>query len=123
MMNVFMNLTRAETSPDAELIAACNEFLRIHREYEAACEALGEEDMEPNDPSHEMLNPVPALVGKIVALRAVTAEGFLARARCAAFSYLPTHPSCQDDPKSATDDRLMAALMRDAVRLNRESVR
>ena len=111
-----------EPHPDAELISACNEFLRIQRAYTDAYVALGK-DMEPDDPAHDLLNPVPALADKIVNLHASTSDGFLARARCAAFFYLPAHPSCQDDPDGGDDDRFMAAILRDAVRLNRETVR
>jgi hypothetical protein len=107
--------------PDAQLIEACNEFLRIERAYEAACQALGDKDIEPDDPANAMLAPVEALTEKIVALRAVTADGFLARARCAAFFYRPEHSACQDDPEEGCDSRFMAAILRDAVRLNGET--
>jgi hypothetical protein len=109
--------------PDAQLIEACNEFLRIERAYEAACQALGDKDIEPDDPANEMLAPVELLTEKIVALRAVTADGFLARARCAAFFYRPEHSACQDDPEEGCDSRFMAAILRDAVRLNGETDR
>jgi hypothetical protein len=108
------------TGLDAELIAACNEFLRIQRAYEAEYIALPG-DMPSDHPANALLDPIPALTERIVALRAVTADGFLARARCAAFFNLPAHPSCQDDPDGGDDDRFMAAIMRDAVRLNRET--
>ena len=112
-----------ERNPDAELIAACKEFLRIQRAFSAAYEALGGKNMEPDDPAHDLLDPIPELTERIVALRATTAEVFLLRAQCAAFFYLPKHRSCQDDPNEGSDDRFIAALMRDAVRLNRELVR
>ena len=110
-----------EQNPDAELIAACNEFLRINRAFEAAYNALSG-DMENDDPAWDMLNPVPELTERIVALRAQTAEGFLARARCAAFFYMRDEASaCQDDPNVDTDSRFMAATLRDAVLLNTET--
>ena len=110
-------------STDAELIAACDEFLRIQDAFTAAYAAGGFKNMEPDDPAHDLLDPIPELSEKIVALHAVTADGFLARARCAAFFYLPQHSSCQDDPETGDDDRFMAAILRDAVRLNREKAR
>jgi hypothetical protein len=112
-----------EPHPDAELIAACNEYLRIQRAFFAAYADLGGKDMEPDDPAHDMLDPIPVLTETIVALRAVTAEGFLARARCAAIFNLPTHRSCRDDPDAGSEDRFMAAIMRDAVRLKQEEAR
>ncbi len=36
-----------EPHPDAELIAACNEFLRIEQAYQAAFDALGGKDWSP----------------------------------------------------------------------------
>ena len=109
-----------EPHPDAELIDACNDFLRIQRAFSAAYEALGGKDMDPNDPAHEMLDPIAELAERIVALRATTADGFLARAQCAAFFILPAHRSCRDNPDAGWEDRFAAALMRDAVRLNGE---
>ena len=100
--------------------------MRIERAYCAAYEALGGKDMEPGDPAHDLLDPIPELTERIVALRATTAEGFLARAQCAAFFNLAAHRSCQDDQDdqdAGSDDRFMAAIMRDAVRLNREKPR
>ena len=109
-----------EEHPDAELLDACNDFLRIQRAFSAAYDALGGKNMEPDDPAHELLDPVPELTERIVALRATTAEGFLARVQCAAFFNLPAHRSCQDNPDAGSEDRFMAAIMRDGVLLNRE---
>ena len=105
--------------PDADLIIACNEYLRIERAWSAHCEAVGERDIEDDDPALAMLEPLPALVEQIVALRATTAEGHLARARCMAFAFLPGHSACQDDPEGATEDRLEAAMLRDLTRMER----
>ena len=105
-----------EQNPDAELIAACNEFLRIQRAFEAACDALPG-DMADDDPAWEMLDPASGLEEKIVSLRAQTADGYLARARCEAFFYRPAHRACQDDPEAAREDRFRAACLRDLVQM------
>ncbi len=100
--------------PDAELLTACGEFLRLQREFEAYCTGLPG-DMEDDDPAWAMLDPLPGLVEQIVTLRATTAEGHLARARCRAFPWLPQARACQDDPEAAAEDRFMAAELRDLV--------
>ena len=56
-------------------------------------------DMRDDDPGWDMQDPMADLEEEIVRLRAVTAEGHLARARCAAFTYLPCHRVYQDDLK------------------------
>jgi hypothetical protein len=96
---------------DAELIGAYNEFLRIEQAYEAAYVVLGGRNMVSDDPAHAMLDPIPELRERIVPLRAVTAEGFLARARRAAFFFLPHHDACQDDPDSGAEDRFRATCL------------
>ena len=105
--------------PDAELIAACVEYLRIQRALSAYCANAGEKDIEPDDPGLAMWKPIPALIEQIVAFRATTAEGHLARARCMAFPYLPGHPACHDDPEAAPEDRFEAAQLRDLVAMER----
>ena len=110
-----------QAHPDADLLAACNEFLRIQREFEAYYDTLSE-DMEEGDPGLTILNPVPGLVERIVALRATTADGHLARARCRAFPCLPQARACQDDPEAATEDRFTAAELRDLVAMERGAV-
>ena len=104
--------------PDADLIAACNDFLRLQRAFEAHYATLSG-DMEENDPAWDILDPMADLEEKIVRLRAVTAEGHLARAQCVAFSYLPHHRVCQDDPEAAREDRFQAACMRDLIHMER----
>jgi hypothetical protein len=108
--------------PDAELIAACEDYLRIQRAFEAVCVSLPG-NMPDDHPAHQMLDPLPELEERIVALRAVTADGFLARARCAAFFFRLSHSACQDDPEEGCDCRFTAAILRDAVRLNAETDR
>ena len=103
-----------DTHPDAELIAACNEYIRIQREFEAYFDTLPG-DIEADDPGVAILDPIDELGAKIIALRAVTAEGYVARAKCVAWHYLPNHRSCQDDPEYGFEDRFMAAGMRDLV--------
>jgi hypothetical protein len=105
-------------SPDAELIAACNEYLRIQRAFEVAYDEH-DGDMEPGHPALDILDPIPALTEQIVALRATTAEGIAARMQCAAFHYLPSHHACQDDPDAGSDDRFEAAVLRDMVAMER----
>ena len=104
--------------PDAELIAACEDYLRIERAFEVASNAL-DDDVKAGDPAWATLDPIPALENKIVALRATTAEGITARARCMAFTYMPGHTGLLDNPDMAAEDRFRAALMRDLVRLER----
>jgi hypothetical protein len=104
--------------PDAALIAVCEEYLRIEREFEAYYDTLPG-DMEADDRGWEILEPIPALEEQIVALRATTPEGHLARARCVAFTYLPANPVCQDDPEAAREDRFRAAMIRDLVHMER----
>lgn len=107
-----------EPHPDAALIAACNEYLRIQQAFEAAFVALPG-DMDDDDPAWSLLDPLPAFEEQIVAHRATTSEGHFARSLCVAFTYLPTHPSCQDNPLDPREDRFEAAGMRDMVRLVR----
>ena len=104
--------------PDADLIAACTEFLRIQRAWDAYAQA-NPGDIEADDPNVVMLEPLPALVEQIVALRATKAEGHLARARCMAFPYLPGHSACHENPKAAEEDRFEAAQLRDLVAMER----
>ena len=112
------NVQPPDIDPDADLIAACDRFLAIQREFEAYYDTLPG-DMEDDDPAWAMLDPLPELEGQIVTLRAVTAEGHFARARCAAFSYLPHHPSCQDSPDAPRETRFKAAGLRDLVHAER----
>ena len=104
--------------PDAALIAACTEFLRIQRAFEAYYDMLPG-DMAKDDPHAAMLEPLDGLADRIVALRATTAEGHLARARCAAFHYLSHHRLTQDDPDGAFETRFEAAGLRDLVHWER----
>ncbi len=87
----------SQATPDADLIAACADYLRIQRAWSAYCESL-DGDVEKNDPNVSMLDPLATVAEKIVALTATTAEGHAARARCMAFWYLPSHRIAQDDP-------------------------
>ena len=104
--------------PDADLIAACTEYLRIQRAFEAYYDTLPG-DIEDGDPGIAIVSQAPALVEAIVALRATTAEGHLARARCMSFFYLPAHSACRDNPEGAVEDRFEAALLRDLVAVER----
>ena len=108
----------APLSSDTELIGACHEYLRIQRELEAYYVTL-DGDMEGDDPHWAILNPVPGLRDKIATLRATTAEGFYARARCVAFHYLPEYKGCLDQPDGAAEDRFTGANLRDMVRAER----
>ena len=111
---------RQASHPDAELIAACDRYLRIQRAWAAYCDAMfGDGDLPAYTPGEEMLDPLPGLVEQIVALPAKTAEGHLARARCAAYCWMPGAPVCQDDPNGAPEDRFNAAAMRDLVAMER----
>ncbi len=110
-----------EPNPDAELMAACDQYLSIQRAFAAAYDALGA-DIDNDDPAWVLLDPASELEEKIVALRAQTAEGHFARARCEAFFYLPKHRGCQDDPEAGREDRWRAANLRDVVRLEQERV-
>ena len=105
--------------PDAELIAACAEYRRIQWAFEAYYDTLPDGDIDDDDPAWAMLGPVNALVEQIVALRATTAEGHLARGRALAFHYQPHHASLQDDPDRAFSDRAQAAALRDLVSIER----
>ena len=104
--------------PDAGLIAACTEYLLIQRAFEAYYDTLPG-DIEDGDPGIAILSQAPALVEAIVATRAITPEGHLARARCMSFFYLPAHPACRDNPEAAMEDRFEAALLRDLVAMER----
>jgi hypothetical protein len=110
---------RLNPHPDAALIVACEEYLRIKREFSAYYDSLHGIDMEAGDPAFAILDPIPALVEQIVAARATTPDGHLARARCMAFTYLPHHRACQDDPEAAAEDRFHAAMLRDLARAER----
>ena len=100
------------SSPDADLLAACADYLRIQRAFDAIVVAG---DVENDDPRLSMLDPLPALVERIVKLKATTAEGHVARARCMTCHYLAHHPIAQDDPDGAAEDRFQAALYRDLI--------
>ncbi len=112
------NVQLPDIHPDVDLIAACDRFLAIQREFEAYYETLPG-DMEDDDPAWAMLDPMPELEERIVSLQAVTAEGHFARARCAAFFYLSHHPSCQDNPDAPREMRFRAAALRDLVHAER----
>ena len=63
------NVRGPDVPPDADLIAACDEFLRIHREFEAYFDALSD-DMDADDArGSAILDPMPKLVEQIVSLR------------------------------------------------------
>ncbi len=120
LLRAVLALDTAERSPDAAMIAVCAEYLRIQRAFEAYFNTLPDDtDMADDDPACKMLDPVPALVEQIVSARPVTAEGYMARARCAAFWFLPQHEICQDNPDGAAIDRFLAAGMRDLVAMER----
>ena len=113
------NVRCPDISPDADLIAACDEFLRIQREFEAYFDTLSD-DMNADDArGSAILNPMPKLVEQIVSLHATTAEGHLARARCTAFHWLPQATVCQDHPGRGHEDRFRAAELRDLVAMER----
>jgi hypothetical protein len=103
---------------DADLIAACNEYLRIERAFDAHCRDVPG-DIEDDDPAVSMLLPLRELTEVIVASRAVTAEGHLARARCAAFHTLPGSLACRDNPAGGRESRFRAAALRDLVHAER----
>ena len=107
---------KGEPDPDAELIAACNEYLRIERGFEAIYVTI-DGNMPDNHPALDLLDPIPELVEKIVSLRATTTEGIAVLARCMALKFRANHADCQDDPDGAEEDRLQAALMRSLVAL------
>ncbi len=111
----------AASHPDAALLAACNEYLRIEREFDAYYDTLPG-DMLGDDAGWAILAPIRGLTEQIVALRATTPEGHLARACCMAFTYLPHHRACQDDPEAAAEDRFHAAMLRDLARAERGAV-
>ena len=119
---VGVGLGEIKVSPDAPLIAACEEFLRIDREFSAFCQARGDEELErDSEVGLAMLAPQKALAEQIVAARATTAEGHLARLRIIAFGILPKNSQCQDVPGAAMVDRLRAATLRDLVAMERGS--
>ncbi|GAB0119899.1 hypothetical protein [Acidisoma sp. 7E03] len=105
-------------NPDAELIAACDEFLRRQRQFSAISAALPG-DVREDDPAWAILDPIPELTERIVKLRASTPEGFFARAQCGAYFYLPGHRVSWDNPDASLDERCGAASMRDLIRLER----
>jgi hypothetical protein len=111
----------SDTHPDADLIAACDEYLRVQWKFEAYLDAQPG-DIADDDPGLAILDPIDALRDKIATTVATTAEGHYARLRCIAFHFLPNHSSCQDDPDGATEDRFRAANLRDAVRVVRGAV-
>ena len=108
--------------PDQDLVAACNDYLRIQRKWSAYCASLGDKDIEADDPSLAILEPLPSLVERIVALRATTADGHAARAQCMTFAFLPTAMICRDNPDGAAEDRFESAMYRDLVRAEMGSV-
>ncbi len=105
-------------NPDAELMAACSEYLRAQWAFEAAY-LDGDDDMPGDDPAWALLDPIPELREKIVALSATTPAGITARGRCLAFHYLPHHPACRDNSNGSAHDRFRAATMRDLVQMER----
>ncbi len=106
-------------NPDAELIAACQDYLRLQRTWDAYCSNIPG-DIEEDDPGYAMLEPLAELRERIVSMRATTQEGFLARARCRAWVFLPGTAQCQPDQYTGDDDRMLAAELRDLVALERE---
>ena len=109
-----MVFDKPSVSPDAGLIAACNEYLRIQREFEGHFVSLPG-DIEDDDPAWAILDPLPGLRDRIAGLRARTPNGYFARLSCMAFHHLPSADACRDDPEGATEDRFRAANLRDAV--------
>ena len=102
-------------SPRAELIAACNEYIRIQREFEAYYNTPAGRHRGRRPWAWPFWTPSTNSARRSSRSGAVTAEGHVARAKCVAWHYLPNHRSCQDDPEYGFEDRFMAAGMRDLV--------
>jgi len=106
----------ADHHPDAALIAVCAEFDAIERHivshYAGGSRKI--EDDEERDvaiaPFQEAQAP---LLERIIALRATTPDGFMARARTLALWDLDAMR--QIGPGHYLEDRMLAALLRDMV--------
>jgi hypothetical protein len=107
------------SNPDAELISACDEYLRRKNEFSAMWVSVPG-DVPEDHPSWAILDPIDDLTTKIINLPATTAEGYHARGRCAAFNYLPTHSALLDNPDLSEDNRFQAANLRDLVMASRD---
>jgi hypothetical protein len=114
---------QAETvqHPDANLIGACDEYVRLQQKFETRLAALPG-DIPDDDPAWSILDPIDDLKDKIATLQATTPEGHFARARCIAFHHMPYAAACQDRPDDPGEDRFRAANLRDAVRVVRGAV-
>lgn len=105
-------------SPDADLIAACEEWLRIQAAFARHVASLPG-DIPDDDPAWRILERKDVLEERIITARAATAEGQLLRLRVAVALWAPNAPCFCDDPNAAFEDRLRSATLRDAKALER----
>ena len=97
----------AAPNPDAELLAVCAEFDALEHRRNAAFD-----DDNLTDEAHDALREEQApLVDQMCALQAVTPEGMRARAR----SLVLYDPEVVERRIVYTDDRLVAAVLRDLI--------
>jgi hypothetical protein len=100
----------ATPNPDAELLAACAEFVDLDRQYRALCDSYGAEDV-PDDAAAPLERRIVFVVDRMCALRATTVEGFRARGA----SLVHYMPEIAKDGQEYINDRVLAALLRDLV--------
>lgn len=111
--------TPAAASPDAELLALCDEFNEMERQIEVAY-SDGPGGINDDNKRDEVLEPVrarqDAILDRMVTIRATTIEGV--RARGVLFATWGDD-ILQDWAKSCGyDDRMLFALVRDAAALS-----
>lgn len=96
--------------PDTELIGLCETWRERMAAFDRACDRLG--NVPDGDPAWRLVDDAEALEDRILAIRPVTAEGYVARLRCAAAQYLPGAEMLDDDEGTEFCERVERATLR-----------
>ena len=103
--------------PDADLVTALGEFDALERQINGLY--YGAAKIDDDDDRDEAIDPISkaqhAPLERLCAIRARTLEGLQARARTIVLENLDLDPSVDAIEACCTNDRMMAALLRDLL--------
>ena len=106
------------SSPDAALLVALGEFDAIEHRYQSLYPG-GSRHIKDDDERDAVIRPLTEaqepILDRACSLRARTLEGILARARTIVLQNLELDPAVDAMKEGYTNDRLMAALLRDLL--------